>query len=176
MNITMCENWKEIDGCKGYYVSSTGQVRNETGLVREQKSNNRVQVGLKVEGKWKRYDIGRLVAKAFLPNPYGLNTVIHKDGDCCNNDVSNLEWCSRSECPKIVRRRKQVEDSPNPVKEVCNPKKRAVFQISTSGEIIKRHSSIQGAARATNTSFNGIWLCLKGKTTTAGGFKWSYAD
>lgn len=40
--------------------------------------------------------IHRIVAHTFLPNPEGLETVNHKDGDKHNNHVDNLEWTNYS--------------------------------------------------------------------------------
>ena len=59
------------------------------------------------DGERKSYDVHRLTALAFLPNPKGLSDVNHKDGQRLNNTVfvtsygtvdeerSNLEWCTR---------------------------------------------------------------------------------
>ena len=169
----MCEVWKEIEGYGGYFVSNKGHVKNDKGLVTEYKSTNRIQVGVKGKDGWRRYDVGRLVAKAFLPNPYNLNTVIHKDGDYHNNNVDNLEWCSRSACPRIANRRTLTYGE---VKEISNSRKRAVFQICESGEILCRYSSIQKASKMTGIAAGGIHKCLNGTMTTSGGYRWAYAD
>jgi hypothetical protein len=48
------------------------------------------------EGRRKTITRHRLVALAFIPNPHNYKEVNHKDGDKENNNVSNLEWCTKS--------------------------------------------------------------------------------
>jgi hypothetical protein len=45
--------------------------------------------------KGKRYKLHRLVAETYIGNPYNLPEVNHIDEDVSNNQVHNLEWCSR---------------------------------------------------------------------------------
>ena len=82
-----------------YMVDSRGNVfslkRNR--VMTPCKSNNGyLQVHLTKDGKMKSFKIHRLVAMAFIPNPYNLPQVNHKDEDKYNNHVDNLEWCTQS--------------------------------------------------------------------------------
>ena len=40
--------------------------------------------------------VHRIIATKFIPNPNNLSDVNHIDGNKHNNNVSNLEWCTRS--------------------------------------------------------------------------------
>jgi len=48
-------------------------------------------------GGRKQYSLHRLVAKAFIPNHNNKKEVNHIDGNKLNNNVENLEWCTRAE-------------------------------------------------------------------------------
>lgn len=108
------EVWKDIldfNGLyKGYYqISNLGRVRSLdrtdsagrklSGRLLKQ-SNNRVGylfVNISINGKRKTLRVNRLVAKAFIPNPYDKIFVNHKDEDKHNNNVNNLEWVTPKE-------------------------------------------------------------------------------
>lgn len=56
------------------------------------------EVLLSENGKTKRYLVHRLILSTFEPIENEKNfDVNHKDGNKLNNNISNLEWCTRSE-------------------------------------------------------------------------------
>lgn len=56
-----------------------------------------LKVHLSNNGKTKEYFLHRLIAAQFIPNPNNLPEINHKDGNKTNNNISNLEWCTRGE-------------------------------------------------------------------------------
>lgn len=101
------EIWVWIKDYKGLYqISNYGRVksfpRNTTSKIRIMKPllsrSGYLYVSLKKKKtKRFRFEIHRLVALAFIPNPENKTTVNHKDGIKLNNCVENLEWATKSE-------------------------------------------------------------------------------
>lgn len=54
--------------------------------------------------QYKSIAVHRLVASVFIPNPDNLPEVNHKDGNKLNNSVENLEWITRAENCRHMRR------------------------------------------------------------------------
>lgn len=90
------EIWKDIEGFEGkYQISTWGRVRNVvTGDHIKPYKNEKgyLKVSLHKDGVGHKKRVNRLVALAFIDNPYGLPMVNHKDGNKENNSISNLEW------------------------------------------------------------------------------------
>lgn len=116
------EQWVAIAGFEGFYeVSSQGRVksldrvigaknhprqsqRTMRGRLIAQKTNRqsgrdykRKQVCLSKDGKNYTFNVARLVAQAFIPNPFNYPFVLHLDDDATNNNVANLQWGTHDE-------------------------------------------------------------------------------
>lgn len=96
------EEWKEILGYEGYYISNKGRIKH---YIKSYKSyillkstinpaNGREYIRIKN----KTLQIARIVGFAFVDGySEENNTIDHIDGNVLNNKASNLEWVSQSE-------------------------------------------------------------------------------
>lgn len=108
------EVWKPIEGYEGIYeVSDKGNVRSYRNGKHGIRKNPIIIVGLMgkhyrsvclcKDNKKTFYNVHRLVAEAFLPNPENKKEVNHIDGNKLNNCKENLEWASHAENMKHAR-------------------------------------------------------------------------
>ena len=96
------EIWKPIKGYEGLYeVSNLGRVKSVArNMIRKtyiKKDKGYEIIMLCKNGRGKNHSVHRLVAEAFIPNPYGKREINHKDYNRANNNVANLEWVTRVE-------------------------------------------------------------------------------
>ena len=95
----MKEIWKNIPEYVGIYeISNLGNIRsvynNNKPLKLSIGKNKYVTVSLYKNKIGKTFNVHRLVAQVFIPNPNNLPCVNHKDENRSNNCVDNLEWCT----------------------------------------------------------------------------------
>ena len=173
---------KSLDflGYPNYTITDDGKVfslnYNHTGKKKEVKQliTNwgyfRVCLYNKVS-KMKRFMVHRLVALAFLPNPYNLPQVNHKDENKQNNNVENLEWCDAVYNMNYGTRNKRSAEKNLNRKDQSKP----VRQFTKDGVFIKEYPSIAEVERRTGLMKSAIGHCVQGRTKSAYNYIWRYA-
>lgn len=96
------EIWKVIDGYPEYEISSWARVRSNLqspgGRILKQVKNKNYPYWYVQLGKYtKTMSVHRVVALTFIPNPNKYPEVNHIDGNGLNNNLNNLEWCTKSQ-------------------------------------------------------------------------------
>lgn len=197
----MKEIWKDIEGYENLYqVSNLGRVRVLThkswnGYKYWMKPGKILKQTLQTNKKYlfvtlsdghnhsRKFRTHRLVAKAFVPNPKGLNQVNHLDEDSLNNKANNLEWISAKQNINYGHHKeKQLKTwyskQENAIKARKNGQKasKSVIQLTLDGRFIKKWASMSEAAKSGNFKVGGISACCKGKIKYHAGYKWKYAN
>lgn len=169
--------WEDVVGYEGLYlISDIGEVlslprvvntRNMHGDIvihrkakyikphtRGNKGHEYLAVTLSRDGDSIAYSLHRLVAEAFIPNPYNLPEVNHKDENPLNCCVDNLEWCDHQY-------------------NIDYSKSKRVAQYA-GDEKVAEYKSISTASEMTGISRTSINNVLCGWSRTAGGYGWKY--
>lgn len=194
----MNEIWKDIEGYEGYYqVSNLGNVR---GVDRICKSNKFIKgivlkqqtdkdgykrIGLKKDGKMKRFAVHRLVAIAFIPNVNNYPCINHKNEDKTNNVVENLEWCTvgynnhfgtrtkRQSMNTDYKRIASKIDYKLLAKIRVEKTSKKVYQYSLEGNLIREYKSPKECNEYGFISQNVV-RCCNHKSYSHKGYIWSY--
>ncbi len=88
----------EIKGYPNYLIFPEGYVVNSKGnKLKPGKRNGYAGISLYNKGKGTTFNIHRLVAEHYIPNPENKPQVDHINRNKCNNDVTNLRWVTHSE-------------------------------------------------------------------------------
>jgi hypothetical protein len=166
--ITYTEEWKDIVGFEGIYkISNFGRVKRLERIdnikhkwpeiiLKSFASYGYRRIGLKNK-KQVKYQVHRLVATAFLPNPLNISQVNHKKGVRWDNRAFMLEWVTCSE--NHLHSYKELGRKNN---TPCKGRTGAlhhnsipVIKVSLDGFVIEEFGSIAEAERETKI---GYWV------------------
>lgn len=96
---------KEIDNAKGYFIDTNGNVwSNRRGKMKKLSpyvdSKDRymyIKIKYNNQDTYTHKSIHRLVAEAFVNNPFNFPLVHHIDNNPQNNNAENLKWVTVAE-------------------------------------------------------------------------------
>lgn len=182
------EIWKDVVGYEGLYrISSQGR------LASYPKKRGHANLGARIlkvrinqygyaqktlvkDKQRKTFQIHRLVALAFIPNPLNKPQVDHIDTNRANNNVENLRWVTATENNNnpITLNRQRGKPAPWMKRYGYESiKGREVHQYTLDWKYIRSWGSMQDAERA--LGITNISRATKKETRQAGGFRWSSA-
>lgn len=166
----------QVLGFPDYYVNRDGRIySNKTGKYLKNciSKTGYCNVKFRLFGKAYCFNVHRIIAMTFIPNPHDLKEVNHKDGNKKNNTVENLEWVSSSGNKRHAYRNGLMRSRAGvPNKKLAKP----ILQIGHNGELLRRFESHAEAQKFTGASRRNIHQVLSGKRKTAGGYGWKHEE
>ena len=164
------EIWKDIKNYEGIYqINNFGKIK--SAYKKGNNCNNKIlkasytyngyeRIGLSKNNKTKKYLVHRLVAETFIPNPNNYEQVNHKDENKQNNNINNLEWCTRSYNINYGNRNNNLN--------------KEVWQYDLKGNFIKKWKSTMEIQISLGYKNQSISSACRGKSRTAYNYIWKY--
>lgn len=153
---------KDIKNYEGLYaITSCGQVwsyRSKKFMSPYPTKDGYQVVCLSKNGEKQRVLVHRLVAETYIPNPFGLTQINHKDEIKNHNFINNLEWCDSKYNNNYGNHNKTIS--------------KEVYCV----ELNKTFNSTREAARELGINGNHISCVCRGVRKTCGGYHWRYVE
>lgn len=182
----MKEIWRDIPEFEGLYQASNyGNIRSLDRVIerrdgkklplkgkilpqyiKEPSKNHFIKVvNLSKNCKCYTKTVHRLVAKAFLENPYEYPEVNHRDENSLNNKLENLEWCTR----------KYNQNYGTCIKRASESKYKSVNVYNLDHEFLCSFKSIKEASIKLNCDASCITKVCKKKNAYHNNYIFEYA-
>lgn len=189
------ETWRDIPEYNGrYQASNSGRVRSTDKVVLKSNGTSELYKGkilkpfastggylyvtiAKEQNKFYPVRLHRIIAKTFIPNPYGFSQINHINEDKTDNRVENLEWCTgkynMNYGHRIDKFSSSMRNNPSLSKEVN--------QYDLDGNYLRSFLSAAKAARSlnlNNIAAGRIGQCCRHlfkKGNSAYGYLWEFS-
>ncbi len=180
----MQEIWKDVPGYEGMYqVSNMGNVaslrvsHDSRRLIAPFDNGGYLRVCFRVQFKGRNYLVHRLVAEAFVDNPFNKPDVNHIDGNKRNNCADNLEWVTKSE---NIRHAINIGLRPSyaphkTYKGKDNPNSKPIDQYDLDGCFVKHWNCASEIYDELGFKQRFVQRCCLGGRRTYKGFVWKYS-
>lgn len=196
------EIWMPIEGYEGLYeVSNTQKVRSVdrilnhptgTCLVKSKLKSLQISnkgyycLSLYKNGHGKVHLLHRLIAKAFIPNPFDMPEIDHINGNKMDNRIENLRWTTRkgnmnnpvtrSRMARYYSDKDWVKDKMQKrIANKCKTAPKRVYQYSLNGLFLKEYETTIQAEKDTGIKKELITeSCRNDGKKQAMGYLWSY--
>lgn len=175
----MTEIWKDIVDYKGLYqASNLGRIKSldkkdamgrlVKGKIMKPatRKDGYLQITLHKDKKATKFLVHRLIAEIFIENKQNLKEINHKDENKQNNNISNLEWCSRKYNVNYGEANKKRRY------KLLNKRGKKIAQYDKKGNLLNMFLSLSQATRDTKVNKAHISECCNKYRKTAGGYKW----
>lgn len=163
------EVWKEviIEGFADILASSAGRVKiSDKDPTLGRNMNGYMSFCVKINGKYKRYSVHRLVATAFYGKNNGM-VVNHINGIRSDNRIDNLEFITQADNVKHAFK--------TGLNDITKQHKKVARIDPISNEITATYDSIKEAAIINNIKYNSnITAVCKERRKICGGYRWEY--
>lgn len=185
------EEWKQIKEFADYYVSNFGRVwsnSSKKGILKFScDKHGYLHVALYKDKKRYTKLVHRLVAEMFIENLNGYTEINHKDENKGNNNVENLEWCTRKYNIFYGRAGKERYINVGLTQRYSRNDLKVVECLDIeSGKVVHKFNSIAEASRTMSLKTKGSIKCVRSNIAsccnqrkfrnTAYGYKWRFAD
>lgn len=192
----MSEEWRIISDHPDYEVSNLGNVRSldryrknrisdhvfHKGRVLKQtmESNGYLIVHFwnPKKKKTQKIWVHRLVAQAFVPNPYGCNEVNHINNNQADNRADNLEWVTHKENMEWSQRQGRMNYTPERYKNLMISFKTQIVPVVGTDLCTGKSICYESLNSVKRDGFRpgDVCRCCKGQRHSHGGYEWRYAN